>query len=149
MKDILFKVQLYNMLDPFLNPRSGFGESESRRPLNPDPKHWKIFLKTSHLTDVDYLENVVVGGELIGADVEMDVEAATQEVLGQLLHLLGPGGAPHAPSQEQSRVRKSTNANRYVLCGPIKLRLLYVEINVNKQAKPNMPINIAADHMSS
>jgi hypothetical protein len=56
--------------------------------------------KCSHLTDVDDLEDVVVGGELIGPNVEVDVLAAAQEVLRQSLHLLRPGSAPHAPEHQ-------------------------------------------------
>jgi hypothetical protein len=42
----------------------------------------------------------VVGGELIGPNVEVDVLAAAQEVLRQSLHLLRPGRAPHAPEHQ-------------------------------------------------
>ena len=38
----------------------------------------------------------MVGGQVLGADVDVDVAlAGVQEVSGQLLHLLGPGGGPH------------------------------------------------------
>ncbi len=42
----------------------------------------------------------MVGGELIGPNVEMDVLAAAQEILRQSLHLLRPGSAPHAPEHQ-------------------------------------------------
>ncbi len=42
----------------------------------------------------------MVGGELIGPNVEVDVLAAAQEVLRQSLHLLRPGRAPHAPEHQ-------------------------------------------------
>ena len=43
---------------------------------------------------VNYLQDVVVGVEVQGADVDLH-ELPAEEIVGQLLHLLGPGGGPH------------------------------------------------------
>ena len=43
--------------------------------------------------DLYNLENVVVGVELYGANVDLYV--IPEEVLCQVLHFLRPGGAPH------------------------------------------------------
>ena len=45
------------------------------------------------LTDVHNLKDVVVGGQLEGADVDLDV--IVEEVRGEFPHLLGPRGGPH------------------------------------------------------
>ena len=43
-----------------------------------------------------YLEDVMVGGQFLGPDVDVDpAVGSAQEVLGQLLHLPRPGGRPH------------------------------------------------------
>ena len=43
-----------------------------------------------------YLEDVVVGRELLGPNVDVDPAlGAAQEVPGELLHFPGPGGRPH------------------------------------------------------
>ena len=41
-----------------------------------------------------YLEDVVVGGEVHGADVDVNV-TVVQELLGELLNFFGPGSRPH------------------------------------------------------
>ena len=43
---------------------------------------------------VNYLQDVVVGVEVQGSDVDLH-ELPAEEIVGQLLHLLGPGGGPH------------------------------------------------------
>lgn len=56
------------------------------------PRRLLVFL-LSVVADVDDLQDVVVGAELQGPDVDLHV--LLQEVLGQLPDLFGPGGAPH------------------------------------------------------
>jgi hypothetical protein len=68
-----------------------------------------LSIKGIHLTNVDDLEDVVVGGELIGPNVEVDVLAAAQEVLRQSLHLLRPGSAPHAPEHQVKKDYQMTS----------------------------------------
>ena len=48
----------------------------------------------SLLTDVHNLENVVVGRQLHGPDIDVDIVLA-EELLGQLLDVPGPGGGQH------------------------------------------------------
>merc|ERR1719427_903005 len=48
------------------------------------------------LTTVHNLENVVVSTQLVGPNVDVAEVGLAQEVLGQPLNLLRPGGRPHA-----------------------------------------------------
>ena len=48
-----------------------------------------------------YLKDVVVGGEFLGADVDVDVAIGrVQKIPCKLLNLLRPGGGPHKHLQE-------------------------------------------------
>ena len=44
--------------------------------------------------NITNLQNVVIGGEIHGADVDVNV-AVIEKFPGQLLHFLGPGSGPH------------------------------------------------------
>ena len=54
--------------------------------------HAVALLEVGH--DLDDLVNTVVGGQVSGTDVDLNV--VVKEVRGQLTDLLGPGGGPHA-----------------------------------------------------
>lgn len=52
-----------------------------------------LIVLLSVVTDVDNLQDVVVGAELQSSNVDLNV--LLQEIFGQLTHLFGPSGAPH------------------------------------------------------
>ena len=53
-----------------------------------------------------YLEDVVVGREFLGADVDVNVAIGrVQKIPCKLLNLLGPGGGPHENLQEDKIVK--------------------------------------------
>lgn len=51
-----------------------------------------VVLLTLH-TDVNYLKDVVVGAELQGSNIDLDI--VLQKVLSQLANLFRPGSTPH------------------------------------------------------